>query len=220
MMLERSVLEVGNSTGTATTMIGHVLESRSMVMAEPATSSATAQRAALDRFLREVERKALRMAELGTRNREDAMDLVQEAMLGFVRSYGHKPNAEWAPLFYRVLDSRLLDFHRRQTVRKRWRVWLRPGADADDNAVDPLEQAPTPETLGPPAQAQGQEAISELDRALSLLPPRQRQAFLLRMWEGFDGAMTAGIMGCSEGSVKTHLSRAMHSLRDQLEAYR
>jgi len=190
-----------------------------MAMAEPASSSADVQRRALDRFLREVERKALRMAELATRNREDAMDLVQEAMLGFVRSYGHKPNAEWAPLFYRVLDSRLQDFHRRQTVRRRWRVWLRPAADGDDGP-DPLEQAPTPQTHSPSARAEGNEAMAELERALTLLPPRQRQAFLLRTWEGFDGAMTAGIMGCSEGSVKTHLSRAMHSLRDRLEAHR
>lgn len=200
-------------------MIDQVLEARSMTMAEPASSDAKSQRGALDRFLREVERKALRMAELGTRDREDAMDLVQEAMLGFVRSYGHKPAAQWAPLFYRVLDSRLQDFHRRQSVRRRWRVWLKP-FDDDGAASDPLEQAPSAETQGPAHQAQGQQAIGELDSALQQLPPRQRQAFLLRMWEGFDGAVTAGIMGCSEGSVKTHLSRAMHSLRERLEAFR
>lgn len=201
-------------------MIEHVLEARSMAMAKPASSDAQAQRVALNRFLQEVERKALRMAELGTRDREEAMDLVQDAMLAFVRNYARKPSAQWAPLFYKVLDSRLQDFHRRQTVRNRWRVWLKPFGADDERAADPLEQAPAPETIGPAHQAQGSEAIGELDQALQQLPPRQRQAFLLRMWEGFDGAMTAGIMGCSEGSVKTHLSRAMHTLRDRLEDYR
>ena len=201
-------------------MIAQVLEARSMTMAEPASADAKAHRSALDRFLKEVERKALRMAELGTRNREDAMDLVQEAMLGFVRHYARKPSDQWAPLFYRVLDSRLQDFHRRQSVRRRWRVWLKPFADDDDHGNDPLAQAADAETLGPAHQAQGRQALGELDCALQALPPRQRQAFLLRIWEGFDGAMTAGIMGCSEGSVKTHLSRAMNTLRERLEDHR
>ena len=80
--------------------------------------------AALDRFLRGIERRALRMAEFATGNREEALDLVQDAMFGFVRHYGAKPGQEWPPLFWRVLDSRINDWHRRQRVRNRWWAWL------------------------------------------------------------------------------------------------
>jgi RNA polymerase sigma-70 factor (ECF subfamily) len=173
---------------------------------------AAARSDALDRFLRGIERRALRMAELATGNRDDALELVQEAMLGFVRRYGDKPAADWAPLFYRVLDSRLLDFHRRSTVRRRWRLWL--SRDEDDG--DPLEQVPDPREPGPDRRVADGELRERLDAALRALPPRQRQAFLLRIWEGLDVADTATAMRVSDGSVKTHLSRALAALRARL----
>jgi RNA polymerase sigma-70 factor (ECF subfamily) len=175
---------------------------------------AAARAPALDRFLREVERRALRMAELGAGNRDDALEIVQDAMLGFVRRYGDKPSADWAPLFYRVLDSRLLDFHRRSTVRRRWRLWL--SAPDDDRAADPLEQVPDPVEPGPDRRVADGELRVRLDAALRALPLRQRQAFLLRIWEGLDVADTATAMRCSDGSVKTHLSRALAALRARL----
>jgi RNA polymerase sigma-70 factor, ECF subfamily len=183
------------------------------------TQDAAAREAdgALADFLRKVERRALRMTELGTGNREEALDLVQDAMLGFVRSYGGRTAAEWPRLFWRVLDSRLNDWHRRQRVRGRWRVWWSGGAEEDDN--DPIASAPDAREPGPLARLADGEASIALDAALRALPLRQRQAFLLRQWEGLDVAATAAAMRCSEGSVKTHTSRALANLRRALEEH-
>jgi RNA polymerase sigma-70 factor (ECF subfamily) len=174
----------------------------------------TANQRALDQFLRGVERRALRMAELGSGNRDEAMDLVQDAMCGFVKHYAAKPQDEWAPLFYRVLDSRLNDFHRRRTVRGRWIAVF--NRDSAEEEADAIAQAPDLNDPGPLLRLAGTEAGAALDKALAALPLRQRQAFLLRVWEGFDVATTASTMRCSEGSVKTHLSRALAALRRAL----
>jgi RNA polymerase sigma-70 factor, ECF subfamily len=171
---------------------------------------------ALDSFLRGVERRALRMAEMGCGNRDDALDMVQDAMCGFVGHYSDKPESDWAPLFYRVLDSRLNDYRRRRTVRSRW-LAVFDRHDAEDDEFDPIAQAPDTQDPGPLLRLAGSEAGKALDVALKALPLRQRQAFLLRMWEGFDVATTAQVMQCSEGSVKTHLSRALAALRRLLE---
>jgi len=173
---------------------------------------------ALERFLRQVERRALRMAEFATGQREEALDLVQEAMLGFVRRYGTRPGAEWPPLFWRVLDSRLNDWHRRQRVRGRWWAWPVGHAD-DEDGEDPIAAAPDAREPGPLARLADGEASAALESALRELPLRQRQAFLLRLWEGLDVADTAAAMRCSEGSVKTHLSRALSNLRRALEQH-
>lgn len=176
-------------------------------------------RARLDTFLRSIERRALRMAQLAVGDADDALELVQDSMLGFVRSYASKPEPEWPPLYWRVLDSRIQDHHRRQSVRRRWRVFFRASADGEDEA-DQLAEVADPLACGPLDFSAGGEAAQAIDAALRALPDRQRQAFLLRVWEGFDVATTASAMGCSEGSVKTHLFRAMDALRKRLEAHR
>ena len=183
---------------------------------DPANPRAERESRTLEAFLRGVERRALRMAELSTGQREDALDLVQDAMLGFVRHYGGRDGGEWQPLFWRVLDSRLNDWHRRQRVRGRW--WFRPARNEDDE--DPVVAVPDAREPGPLARLADAQATSALDGALRALPIRQRQAFLLRVWEGLDVADTATAMRCSEGSVKTHLFRALANLRGALEAHR
>lgn len=183
-----------------------------------ASDQVAAKRQQLDAFLKQVERRALRMAELATQNRDDALDIVQDAMLAFVRNYQDKPASDWVPLFYRVLDSRLTDYHRRHQVRSRWLAWLPVGRDQDD-ASDALAELPDPAEVAPWQRIADGETGQALDSALKALPGRQRQAFLLRVWEGLDVADTARAMGCGEGSVKTHLSRAMAALRTRLEAY-
>lgn len=185
---------------------------------DPAPAQAAPRHLALDRFLRGIERRALRIAELSTRDREDALELVQDAMLAFARAYADKPEAEWGALFHRVLDSRILDHHRRATVRRRWRVWF--GRAGDEEGEDPIEQIADPLDPGPLARLADGQTRAALDLALRALPLRQRQAFLLRIWEGLDVAQTALAMRCSEGSVKTHLSRALAALRPRLEDLR
>jgi RNA polymerase sigma-70 factor (ECF subfamily) len=182
----------------------------------PAEPRAERESRALEAFLRGVERRALRMAELSTGQREDALDLVQDAMLGFIRHYGDRDGGEWQPLFWRVLDSRLNDWHRRQKVRGRW--WFRLARNEDDE--DPIAAVPDAREPGPLARLADAEATEALDAALRALPIRQRQAFLLRVWEGLDVAGTATAMRCSEGSVKTHLFRALANLRNVLEDHR
>jgi RNA polymerase sigma-70 factor, ECF subfamily len=169
---------------------------------------------ALESFLAQVERKAFRMAQIALRHEQDALDAVQDAMLQLVRRYAARPAAEWPPLFYRILQNRIRDLQRRRTVRGRVISWL-PWNGDDDQGADPVAQAPD-HTPGPPAQLQGEQLLQALEAALAALPARQRQAFLLRNFEGLDVAQTAASMGCSQGSVKTHYFRALQALRAQL----
>ncbi len=171
----------------------------------------------LDRFLADIERRALVMAELSTNNRDEALDVVQDAMLAFVGRYADKSPDEWPPLFYRVLQNKLRDWGRRMQVRKRWRIWLH---DDRHEAVDadPIQSLADPRGELPEVAADNQAAMQEVLRLMRQLPQRQREAVLLRIWEGLDVAQTAQAMGCSSGSVKTHLSRGLSRLREGLEA--
>ena len=179
----------------------------------PATNDLT--RRALNAFLADVERKAYRMANIALRHDADALDAVQDAMLQLSRRYAMRPQAEWRPLFYRILENRIRDAQRRRTVRGRVMAWLPWSADEGDAAADPLDHAPDL-APGPVAHAEGAEIMTALQVALRKLPARQRECFLLRSLEGMDVAETAAAMGCSDGSVKTHYSRAVQSLREQL----
>lgn len=176
------------------------------------------QARALDRFLQDVEKRAFRIAEIAVRDRDDALDIVQETMLQLVRAYGRRPSEEWKPIFYRILQNRIHDWQRRRRTRSRVIAWWTGGArDADDDeaAPDPIENA-VGNDPGPRAHLENAEAMAALEAALRELPERQQQAFLLRNLEGLDVAATAAAMGCSEGSVKTHLFRAVHTLRARL----
>lgn len=169
----------------------------------------------LDAFLRSVGRRAQVMAEISTRDREAALDIVQDSMLALASRYAHKPPAEWAPLFHTILQSRIMDWHRSRTRRGRWMTWLAP--PADDPEADPWAVIPEAASSDPALLLERARDMETVTAALADLPLRQQQAFMLRVWEGLDTAETAKAMKCSEGSVKTHLSRAMHSLRARLE---
>ena len=169
----------------------------------------------LNRFLAEVERRALRIAEIGVRDRDEALDLVQDAMIKLARKYGDRDSAEWPPLFYRILQNGVRDWHRRQAVRNRVMVWFGRGSQ-DEEDYDLVAAAPDPIGRTPDEELANEEAMTSLEQAVRALPARQREAFMLRTFEGLDVAGTAVAMGCSEGSVKTHYSRAIHSLRDTL----
>jgi RNA polymerase sigma-70 factor, ECF subfamily len=170
----------------------------------------------LEKFLADIERRAFRMAQVALRDPDDALDVVQDAMIKLTRSYASRPSAEWRPLFYRILENGIRDLQRRRTVRKRVMAWL-PGAkeDPDNEAQDPLENVAAG---GPaiPEKLMQDQAMEQLEKSLRALPARQREAFMLRNFEGMDVAETAAAMACSQGSVKTHYSRAVHALRVQL----
>ncbi len=174
---------------------------------------------ALEQFLATVERKAFKVAQIALRHEDDALDAVQDAMLALVATYAQRPSEEWKPLFYRILENKIRDLQRRRTVRGRVMAWLPVGggsSDGDDaEDWDPLAQAASSDPA-PPMKLELDEAIGALEQAIAALPPRQQQAFLLRNFEGLDVAGTAAAMGCSEGSVKTHYFRALHTLRAQL----
>lgn len=173
------------------------------------------ERLAMDRFLADVERRAFRIAVVAVRSGDDALDIVQDTMLRFVRRYSGRPEAEWTPLFFRVLRNRIIDHHRGQAVRNRVFGWFKRSADAEE-PNDPAAAAPDPAMRNPEQQANLDDAMKTLERAVGNLPDRQREAFLLRAMEGLDVAATASAMGCSGGSVKQHYYRAVRSLRETL----
>ena len=175
------------------------------------------QRRAMDRFLSGVERRAYRIAVIAVRNKDDALDIVQDAMIRLTRSYAHRADTEWAPIFHRILQNRISDQQRHQSVRRRVLTWFTKYDDVD--TFDPIAQAPDPLTVQPDRQLALDDAMIALESAVGQLPPRQQQAFLLRTIECLDVAATARAMGCSDGSVKTHYSRAVRSLRARVGAY-
>jgi RNA polymerase sigma-70 factor (ECF subfamily) len=166
----------------------------------------------LDAFLRDVEKRAFRIAVVTVRDADEALDIVQDAMIRFVTRYRHRPNEEWRPLFYRILKNRTLDWHRRRAVRAKVIGFFGGG----DEELDPVATAPGPREDDPLEELQDREALEALGEALRQLPDRQREAFVLRNFEGMDVASTALAMSCSQGSVKTHHSRAVHRLRELL----
>lgn len=177
------------------------------------------QAADFERFLAGVERRAFRIARVTLRDDDDALDAVQDAMLQLARRYAQRPAVEWPPLFYRILQNRVRDFQRRRQVRNRMFAWFAGGAADDETdaaAADAIANSAADERPGVVEGLMAGEAMQILERSVASLPVRQQQAFMLRAFEGLDVAQTAGAMGCTEGSVKTHYSRAVHSLREQL----
>ncbi len=157
------------------------------------------------------------------RDNEAALDVVQDAMLRLADKYGTRPAEEFPMLFQRILQNAIRDFFRRQKVRSTWTVLLSalfPNREEDD--PDPLETlaaaSRTTRADGPLEALENSQLVDLIDIEIQKLPARQRQAFLLRYWEDLDVAETALAMGCSEGSVKTHCSRATHALAAALKA--
>ena len=169
-----------------------------------------------------MERRAYKIALFAVRDNDVALDVVQDAMCKLAEKYGDKPANELPMLFHRILQNTINDHYRRQNVRSRWTVlfssMISPDAEED---YDPLESMDNPHQAPSktPADAlQDTQLIEIIEKELRLLPARQREAFLLRYWEEMDVAEAAAVMGCSEGSVKTHCSRATHTLAEALRS--
>jgi len=167
--------------------------------------------AALDAFLRGVERRAYVMAKSMIADQDEALDVIQDAMIRFVKRYGRRPEEEWTPLFFRIVINRCRDWQRRQAVRNRVMFWRR-----DDAWPDPVATAPDPTGPEPVRQLINDEAMQALGEAIKALPVRQQQTFMLRCLEGLSVEDTASAMGCSGGTVKTQYFRALAALREQL----
>jgi RNA polymerase sigma-70 factor, ECF subfamily len=182
-----------------------------------------ASRIELSDFLASVERRAYKQALFAVRDEHVALDIVQDAMLKLAEKYGDKPLTELPMLFQRILQNTIRDFYRRQKVRSMWTTLMSSLVPQhDEGDFDPLEtlqdddnnsQSPRPDE-----SLEQSQLIVIIETELSKLPARQREAFLLRYWEDMDTAETAAAMGCSEGSVKTHCSRATHALAAALKA--
>ncbi len=184
-----------------------ILETPSMP-ARPVASS-------MDGFLASIEKRAFRMAEIALQHREDALDAVQDAMFRLARHYHNHPSEEWTPLFWSILRRRITDQYRRRKVRSIMIGWLPPSSRHQQTATTVWE--PASRDPGPAQRHADDMALLRLSEAIRSLPRRQAEAFMLRILEGLNVAVTAQAMGCSQGSVKTHLSRALHALRKQLE---
>ncbi len=183
----------------------------------------------MEQFLKSVERKAFLMARYAVSDDEEALDIVQDAMLKLVERYGERPEAEWRPLFWRILRNRIQDTHRRRSALGRLMAMAgflsvpagaagrgKAGDTKNDEAGPSIEAMAGPAEEEPPRRYALAKASQQLEQALRTLPTRQREAFLLREWEGLSVNEAAKAMGCSEGSVKTHHFRALKALREQL----
>lgn len=171
----------------------------------------------LSDFLSQVERRAYKQAVYAVRNDHMALDIVQDAMLKLAEKYAQRPAAEFPMLFQRILQNTIRDHFRRQKVRNLWTTLFSSFSSNDDNddEHDPLETLSSTADEGqdnPLRQVERGQTLAIIEAALQRLPLRQREAFILRYWEDMDVAETAAVMGCSEGSVKTHCSRAVHAL--------
>jgi RNA polymerase sigma-70 factor (ECF subfamily) len=176
----------------------------------------------LNDFLKSVERRAFKRAAYAVRNDDAALDIVQDSMIRLTQSYADRPSNEWPMLFQRILSNATLDWFRRQKVRNA--VFMNIGdleatVGDDDNDFDLLESLRTDQASneGADDSASRLETLTQIEEEVGKLPARQREAFLMRYWEELDVAETAAAMGCSEGSVKTHCSRAVQALSKALK---
>lgn len=177
----------------------------------------------LSEFLKSVEKRAFKRSVYHVRDEEAALDIVQDSMMKLVQHYGHKPVDELPMLFQRILSNTTLDWFRRQKTRNA--LFTNLGdfeADSEDGDFDLLESLDASDTSERAESAQTSteraQILREIEQEVQALPARQREAFLLRYWEELDVAETAAAMGCSEGSVKTHCSRAVQALGKALRA--
>jgi len=177
----------------------------------------------LSDFLASVERRAFKQCVYAVQEEQAALDIVQDSMMKLAEKYPQRPAEELPLLFQRILQNTIRDHFRRSKVRSTWTTLLSNfGIRGDDDEVDPLDTFEVEDLANVPASPSGQleqaQTMAAIEEAVKALPDRQREAFMLRYWEELDVSETAKVMGCSEGSVKTHCSRATHALAKVLKA--
>ncbi len=187
-----------------------------------AAGSALASDKELTEFLKSIERRAFKRTLYAVRDEDAALDIVQDAMIRLAQNYVERPPPEWPLIFQRILSNATMDWFRRQKVRNAVMQNLSDFEGADDGDFDLLETLQSIDgstrTESAADSVSRSQILLQIEQAVGNLPERQREAFVLRYWEEFDVAETAALMGCSEGSVKTHCSRAVHALAKALRA--
>jgi RNA polymerase sigma-70 factor, ECF subfamily len=187
------------------------------------TATALATEQELSDFLKSVEKRAFKRSIYHVRDQDAALDIVQDSMIKLCEHYSDKPAAELPMLFQRILSNSTLDFFRRRKTRNalfsNMSDFEVAGEDGEFDLLETLEALDHSEgTESAQTSTERAQTLREIDEEVQQLPTRQREAFLMRYWEEMDVAETAAAMGCSEGSVKTHCSRAVHALSKALKA--
>lgn len=167
---------------------------------------------ALGKFFSSIEKRAFRRAQIATGNADDALDIVQDAMVSLIKKYANKEAQDWELLFHKILSNRIMDWHRRTAIRKRFGTWLSSDDDEQEQEFEDFS-SPSPEQM-----SQTNQSLAMLEAALQELPLKQQQVFLLRAWEGLSEKETSVAMSCSVGTIKSHYSRARSFLKNKLEA--
>ena len=177
----------------------------------------------LSDFLKSVEKRAFKRVAYAVRDDDAALDIVQDSMIRLAEKYIDRPAAELPLVFQRILSNATMDWFRRQKVRnavvRNFSEYESAGEDGDFDLLETLAaENDSPAAESAADSVSRAQVLLAIDGEVAKLPTRQREAFLLRYWEELDVAETAAVMGCSEGSVKTHCSRAVHALADALKA--
>lgn len=178
-----------------------------------ATNNTATRDSDLDEFLASVEQDAYRLALAACKNADEAVDIVQDAMLVLVKKYRNRSADQWAPLFHRILQNRIRDWFRRRSVKHTLLKWSGLG-----DQQDVVEQIAAPSNHNPEIQRSESDNIGRINMAISELPAQQQQVFLLRTWQELSVSETAKAMSISESSVKTHHARAIANLKNELES--
>ncbi len=187
------------------------------VFSADADSDQSAQQS-MDGFLASVEKRAYVIALAACRDQHNALDIVQDSMFNMVKSYSNKPSEQWAPLFFKVLNNRITDQHRKRGFG-RLAQWFGNDNVEDEPGTEAVDQLASDE-FGPDNIADSSELSNAMELALAKLSFKQQQALVLRLWQGLSVKETAVAMDISEGSVKTHLSRAVHQMREHLQEFK
>lgn len=166
----------------------------------------------LNQFFIAQEKKAYAIALMSLKNQDDALDVVQDVMIKFVEKYSKKKKQHWCSLFYRMIQNRITDFHRSNSQKKKYFSFFRN--DEQENIV---EQVADEKYVSALKQIDNDIKIERLQESLKTLSTRQLQAFICRIWDGLSVAQTAESMKCSQGSVKTHLFRALKQIKQQMK---
>ena len=189
----------------------------------PAATDLLATEQELSDFLKSVEKRAFKRSVYHVRDEDAALDIVQDSMMKLAEHYGDKPAAELPLLFQRILSNSTLDYFRRQKTRNavfsNMSDFESPDGDGDFDLLEAFAGASDSQQIESAEDSTRRaQMLHEIELQIQALPNRQREAFLMRYWEEMDVAETAAVMGCSEGSVKTHCSRATSTLANALKA--